>query len=242
MAATGGVDINGFPQLLMTREFGDPDTLLSPLLASAREALQACKSVSTSGTGGASQAGLMAAIHLATSLLKDSNFTLGSKGSQTENYYFLDLVEERIQVRTWLFATINKRTSSFLVRITGNLKTGMFSVAGADEGVLAEFDEKRMAQGEFFSSVLSEECLRLQMSKERFKRFGDLPVVQGESGIKVNLQVSNGTVPVLLKKKEKADTWKAIDEQTSENLGALAPEASEQLEKVLAALSKMLRK
>jgi hypothetical protein len=73
--------------------------------------------------------------------MKDSNFTLVSKNSQTQNDYLIDLDAKTIHLRTWLFATINKRTSTFRVRISGNLETGVFTVRGTDDAVMAEFDE-----------------------------------------------------------------------------------------------------
>ena len=240
-AVTGGVDISGFPQLLLTREFGDPDTLLVPLLKSAREALEACKSLITSGQS-ESQANMMGAIHLATALMKDSNFSLGSKNSQTQNDYLIDLDAKTIQLRTWLFATINKRTSTFRVRISGNLESGVFTVRGSDDAVMAEFDEARMTQPGFFANGLSEECLRLQMSKDYFKRFGDMPTAQAEVGVRVNLPMGSGWMPVLLKKKEQTEAWEIIDEQTAENRGELAKEASAQLDQLLKILTKTLQK
>ncbi len=236
-AVTGGVDISGFPQLLMTREFGDPDTLFMPLLKSAREALEASKALAASGQG-ASQASMMASIHLATALLKDSNFTLGSKGSLTQNYYLLDLEAGTIHLRTWLFATVNKRTSTFLVKISGSIPTGVFTVQGAaDESVLAKFDEQRLAQPEFFANTLSEECLRLQMSKDHFKRFGDLPMAQAETGVRFSLESTHGTKPVFLKKKDEG--WEVLDEQAAHRYGMLAPDLAQQLEHLIHELGKL---
>jgi hypothetical protein len=245
VAVTGGVDITGFPQLLLTKESGDPDTLLPALLKGARAALEASKSLIASGHG-SQQPGLMAALHLATALLKDSNFTVGSKGSQPhlQNYYRVDLEAETIRLRTWLFATNSKRTSTFLVNISGNVKTGKFTVErGGDDGnVMAEFDEKRMEQPEFVSRVLAEECLRKQMSKEHFKQFGDLPTVQTETGVRVNLAVANGTRQIYLRKNGAAESWEVIDEQTSEKFGALPSEMVEHVEEFLKGLGKILQK
>lgn len=226
----------------MTREFGDPDTLLLPLLNSAREALEAGKTMLASGQS-ASQAHMMASIHLATALLKDSNFSLSSKGSQTQNDYVVDLENKTIGLNTWLFATINKRTSSFLVKISGNVETGVFTVRGGNgEEVLAEFDQNRMSKSEAFWSELSEECMRLQMSKDHFKRFGDMPTLEGDAGLRVQLPVANGMVPLTLKKKPQKEGWELIDEQTSNNLGNLPAEAATQLEQLLKALSAMVKR
>ncbi len=186
---------------------------------------------------------MMASIHLATALLKDSNFTLGSKGSLTQNHYLLDLDAGTIHLRTWLFATVNKRTSTFLVKISGNIQSGVFTVQGAaDESILAKFDEQRMAQAEFFSSTLSEECLRLQMSKDHFKRFGDLPMLQTEAGVRINVQATHGSKPVFLRKKETPEEWEIVDDQTSQSSGLLPKEAAHHLEELLKALAKAQEK
>ena len=186
---------------------------------------------------------MMAAIHLATALLKDSNFSLSSKGSQTQNDYLVDLENKTIQLKTWLFATINKRTSSFRVRIAGNLETGMFTVRGGNEdAVLAEFDQNRLAKSDAFWNELSEECMRQQMGKDRFKRFGDMPTLEGEAGLRVHLAVANGVLPVALKKKPQTETWEVIDEQSSNNLGALPPEAAAQLDQLLKTLAQFVKK
>lgn len=156
LAVAGGVEIAGFPQLLLTREHGDPNALFLPLLKLSREAVSAARSVVPQGQD-ANQANMMSTIHLATALLKGLNFTLGSKGSPPQNYYLVDLDSEFLQLRTWLFATISKRTSTFLVKISGDIRTGVFRVKnGTDDSVLAEFDEQRMTQTENFFDVLSE--------------------------------------------------------------------------------------
>ncbi|HEY2548514.1 MAG TPA: hypothetical protein VGI46_20740 [Candidatus Acidoferrum sp.] len=240
--ASGGVDITGFPQLLLTREFGDPDTLLIPLVDAAREAITASKGLAASN-GDVDQVGMMAAIHVATAFMKDSNFTLAPKSSQPQSRYVLDLDAETIHLRTWLYATVGKRTSTFLVTIAGNIKTGMFAVrTGTEDNIVAEFDEKRLRQPGFFSTVLPEECLRLQMGMDHFKRFGNLPVAEVDAGVRLNLPLTSGPIPILLRRKDSADAWEVLDERTTALLVMLPPEAAVHIERLLAALLKILNK
>src|SRR5277367_4512090 len=141
----------------------------------------------------------MAAMHVATSFLQNPSFTFASKNSQTQSQYFLDLESETIRVRTWLFATGGRRTSSFLVSIDGNFQTGPFTArTAADDMVIAEFDEQRLRQPDFFSTILPDECLRFQMGADHFKRFGSLPVAHEPSGIRITLAGSDGAIPILL--------------------------------------------
>jgi len=241
-SVSGGIEIIGFPQLLFTREFGDPDTLLIPLLDAAREAMNATQSLSGSH-GAGSQASMMAAIHVATAFMKDSNFTLAPKSSQPQSRYVLDLDSDSIHLRTWLYATVGKRTSTFLVTVAGNIKTGMFTVrTSAEDNVIAEFDEKRLRTPGFFSTVLPEECLQLQMSLDHFKRFGNLPVAEVEEGVKINLPMAGGMTPIVLRKKEAGNTWEVLDGRTSKRLVPLPPEAAVHLDLLLKALPKVLEK
>jgi hypothetical protein len=242
LAAAGGVEISGFPQLLLTRECGNPDTLFCPLLGSAREALKTCQAT-VAKPQDKSQVAQMAAIYLATALLKDVHFTLASKGSQSQNHYVIDFEAETMYLRTWLYATVGTRTSSFLVIIAGNIQTGLFAVRNSSEdGTMVEFDEKRMQQPQFFSSVLSQEYLSAQVSKDHFKRFGNLPMAQAGTGVRMSLALARGTLPILLRKKEASEEWEVIDERTSEHLAVLPRHVSVHLEQLLEALPKVLAK
>ncbi|HMD38353.1 MAG TPA: hypothetical protein VKH15_03665 [Candidatus Acidoferrum sp.] len=175
--------------------------------------------------------------------MKDSNFTLAPLSSQPQTRYVLDLEAETIQVRTWLYATVGKRTSTFLVNVAGSLKTGLFAVrTWTEDNVVAEFDEKRLRSPGFFSTVLPEECLQLQMSMDHFKRFGNLPVAEVEDGIRINLPTAGGKIPILLRKKEPAKTWEILDGRTSNRLVLLPPEAAVHLDLLLKALPKILEK
>ncbi|MGA2095465.1 MAG: hypothetical protein ABSH39_04140 [Candidatus Acidiferrum sp.] len=241
-AVSGGIEVVGFPQLLFTREFGDPDTLLIPLLDAAHEALESTRSLPP-GNSGNGQGGMMSAIYLATSFMKDNHFTLAPLGCQPQTRYVLDLDAESIHVRTWLYATVGKRTSTFLVTVAGNLKTGMYVVrTGKEDSVVAEFDEKRLRTPGFFSTVLPEECLQLQMSMDHFKRFGNLPVAETEDGVRISVPTAGSKIPILLRKKEGPNTWEVLDGRTSNRIIALPPEAAVHLDLLLKALPKLLEK
>ena len=241
---SGGVDIVGFPQLLLTRQFGDPDALFIPLLEAAREALAMAKGfTSQSDSASSMTAGKMAGMHIATSFLQDASFTFAPKNSQTQSHYLLDLDAETILVRTWLFATGGKRTSSFMVTIDGNIQTGPFAArAAGDDTVIAEFDEQRLRQPEFFSTILPDECLRFQMGADHFKRFGALPVAHEPSGIRITLAGEAGPIPVLLRKVDSANTYEVVDERTATRTSMLPHDATVQLGKVLEALAKIFDK
>lgn len=185
----------------------------------------------------------MSAIYLATSFMKDNHFTLAPLGCQPQTRYVLDLDAESIHVRTWLYATVGKRTSTFLVTVAGNLKTGMYVVrTGKEDSVVAEFDEKRLRTPGFFSTVLPEECLQLQMSMDHFKRFGNLPVAETEDGVRISVPTAGSKIPILLRKKEGPNTWEVLDGRTSNRIIALPPEAAVHLDLLLKALPKLLEK
>ena len=243
-AQSGGVDIAGFPQLLLTRQCGDPDALFIPLLEAAREALAIAKGFTSQGGSESSMtASKMAGMHIATSFLQDSRFTFAPKNSQTQSHYLLDLDAETIRVRTWLFATGGKRTSSFMVTIDGNFQTGPFTARTAgDDTVIAEFDEQRLRQPEFFSTILPEECLRFQMGADHFKRFGSLPVAHEPSGIRITLAGEGSSIPILLRKVGASNTYEVVDERTSARAAMLPHDATVQLGKLLETLAKIFDK
>lgn len=237
---SGGVDIVGFPQLLLTREFGDPEALFIPLLEAAREAVAISKNFATQG---GPQASKMAAMHVATSFLHDPSFTFASKNSQTQSLYLLDLDSETIHVRTWLFVSGGKRTSSFLVSIAGNFQTGPFTARTvAEDKVIVEFDEQRLRQPDFFSTILPEECLRFQMGVDHFKRFGTLPIAHEPSGMRITLLGDAGAIPVLLRRVESSNTYEVVDERTSARAAMLPHDATVHLGKLLETLQKIFNK
>jgi hypothetical protein len=95
---------------------------------------------------------------------------------------------------------------------------------------------------DFFSTILPNECLHHQLTKEHFKRFGDLPVANGDAGVRVNLTVPSGVIPIPLRKKESSATWEVIDENTSTNLATLPPGSAANLEHLLSTLPDIISK
>lgn len=85
-----GVEIGGFPQVLYTRTFGDPDMLFVPLLDATRDAYGMIERLVGHGENRAS-AVLLSGMSLASSLLRDSSFSLVARGLSHENIYRVDL-------------------------------------------------------------------------------------------------------------------------------------------------------
>src|SRR5271168_1584884 len=110
----GGIEIIGFPQVLFTRTFGDPDMLFAPLLDATREASTMIDRLSTQGEK-RENAVTLGGMHLASSLLKDSSFSLVVKGLTHDNMYTVDLSNGTIRVHTRLYAVVGRRASFFKV-------------------------------------------------------------------------------------------------------------------------------
>jgi hypothetical protein len=102
-AAPAGVEIVGFPQVLHTRSYGDPDTLFVPLLDAAREAQRMVDRLSSHGEPRATAVRL-SAMQLASALLRDSSFSLVARGMSQDNSYTVDLDAGTFLVRTRLYA------------------------------------------------------------------------------------------------------------------------------------------
>src|SRR5215471_21848807 len=85
-SGAAGVEVAGFPQILFTRTFGDPDTLFVPLLDAAREAFKMMERISVHGEKRES-AVMLSGMQLVSSLLRDSSFSLVAKGLAHENSY-----------------------------------------------------------------------------------------------------------------------------------------------------------
>ena len=80
----------GFPQMLYTRTFGDPDTLFVPLLEAARDANKMLARLTGLGEERAN-AVTLSGMQLASSLLRDNSFSLVAIGLAHENAYTVDL-------------------------------------------------------------------------------------------------------------------------------------------------------
>ena len=144
-----GVEIAGFPQILFTRTFGDPDMLFVPLLDAARESFNTIERLCERGEKRES-AVLLSGMQLASSLLRDSSFSLVARGLAHDNSYAVDLEQGTLLAQTRLFAVVSRRTSFFRVEITGKLNENLFSVRNPVQNtVIMQVEEERLRQPNF---------------------------------------------------------------------------------------------
>ena len=228
-----GVEIAGFPQILYTRSMGDPDTLFVPLLDGAREAFQKIDRLTANGED-RDAAVTLSTMHLASSLLRDSSFSLIAKGRAQENTYVVDLNAGTLHVNTRLFAVVSRRTSFFKVEIAGKIAEGPYVVRNPMQGtVIMQVGEDRMRQANFFASTLAQECLRAQMEQERFGRFDESQNAQALGELRFLVTVAGAKIPVILRQKEESAAWDIVDGRRQEWVGALSPEMEAPLGKLV---------
>ena len=99
-------------------------------------------------------------MQLASSLLRDSSFSLVARGLARDNSYAVELEQGTLLAQTRLFAAVSRRTSFFRVEITGKLNENLFSVRNPVQNmVIMEVEEERLRQPNFFSATLAQECL-----------------------------------------------------------------------------------
>jgi len=231
----GGIEIFGFPQVLFTRTFGDPDMLFAPLLDATREASTMIDRLSTQGEK-RENAVTLGGMHLASSLLKDSSFSLVVKGLTHDNMYTVDLSNGTIHVHTRLYAVVGRRASFFKVEIAGKISGGgPFVLRDPVEGtVILQVSEENLRQPNFFSTSLGQECLKAQIDQERFGR-GGKSLDSGASGeMRMIVTVNGNKIPVILRQKENAGGCDIIDGLRHEWVGTLTPEAESQLKNLTA--------
>jgi len=224
----GAIEIVGFPQILHTRTLGDPDTLFLQLLGAAREADAMVGRLSSHGEKRATAA-MLSGMHLASSLLRDSNFALVAKGQPHECSYTVDLDAGTLHLRTRLYAVVSRRASFFRVEIAGKISEGAFVVRNPSDGsVILQVSEDRLKEASAFS-WLAQECLRAQIEQERLSRLDE---TQTRGEIQLIVPVAGGTVRATLKPREDAG-WDIIDGRQRECVGVLSPEIESHLQKVL---------
>lgn len=225
--AAGGaatVEIEGFPQTLYARMLGDPDTLLIPLLEATREAYGLVERLSAQGEERSSAVSLCA-MHLASSLLRDSQFSLGAKGMSPDNSYSVNFEAGTLHAVTRLYSVVNRRTSFFKVELAGNIAGGPFVVRDPVQGtVIMQVEEEKLRQPNFFASTLPNECVRAQLDQERFGRIQDSPFPESNGDVRMMVDFAGKGVPVLLRRKEKESGWDIIDGRQLEWVGSLSPE------------------
>jgi len=236
MSAAGGaagVEIAGFPQILFTRTFGDPDMLFVPLLDAARESFNTIERLCERGEKRES-AVLLSGMQLASSLLRDSSFSLVARGLAHDNSYAVDLEQGTLIAQTRLFAVVSRRTSFFRVEITRKLNENLFSVRNPVQNmVIMQVEEERLRQSNFFSATLAQECLRTQMEQERLSRIEESIGSQASQEIHLILTMAGNRVPVILRQSEAGSSWEIFDGRRQERVATLAPEFESPLGSVI---------
>jgi hypothetical protein len=226
-----GVEIVNFPQILYTRSFGDPDMLFVPLLDATREAYDMVERLSSHGENRAN-AVMLSGMHLASALLRDSSFSLIARGQSHEHVYTVDLGAGTLHVNTRLYASVSRRTSLFKVEIVGKIAGGPFVVRNPLQGsVITQVEEEKLRQPGYFASTLAQECLRVQIEKERVGRIEEIgPALHEE--VRLTIAVGGNKVPVALRQKEHGGAWEIIDGRIQEWVGTLTPEVGKNLRSV----------
>jgi hypothetical protein len=229
VGGSAGIEIVGFPQVLFTRTFGDPDMLFVSLLDASREAEKMLERLCSGGEE-RSNAISLSGMQLASSLLKDKRFSLVASGLSHENAYRIDLGAGTLSAVTRLYAVVNRRTSFFKVEIAGKIAGGPFAVRNLLKvAALTEVAEDRVRQRNFFSSTLAQECLRAQMEQERFGKLEDPNQSAVNTEIRLLLSVGDNKIPVALRQKERGGSWDIIDGRNREFAGKLPAENEAQL-------------
>jgi hypothetical protein len=227
-----GVEIVGFPQTLFTRTFGDPDTLFVPLLDAAREAYRMSERFSTHGETKANSL-MLSGMQLASSLLRDSSFSLVAKGVSHENFYIVDLAAGTLHVSTRLYAVVSRRTSFFKVEIAGNISGGPFVARNPANGeVIMQIEEQRLREPGFFSELLPRDCLRVQIEQERLGHLEKSLGAEERGEVRLMVTVAGERAPVTLRQKETGGTWEVIDGRRQESVGTLSADMEEHLKAV----------
>lgn len=239
VGGAAGVEIVGFPQVLYTRTFGDPDMLFVPLLDATRDAYGMIERLVGRGENRAS-AVLLSGMHLASSLLRDSSFSLVARGLSHENVYRVDLEAGTMHVNTRLFAVVSRRTSFFKVEIASKISAGPFVVRNPVQGtVIMQVEEARLRMPNFFSASLAQECLRAQMEQERFGRVDEAPGMEAHADVRLTIGIAGNRIPVTLRQKEEGGKWDILDGRKQEWVGTLSTEMEGYLKNLTTFIQKL---
>jgi len=231
-----GVEIAGFPQILFTRTFGDPDMLFIRVLDAARESFNTIERLCGHGEK-RDNAVLLSGMQLASSLLRDASFSLVARGLSHENSYTIDLENGTLLAQTRLFAVVSRRTSFFKIEIAGKLNEGLFVVRNPVQNtVIMQIEEEQLRQPGFFSATLAQECLRFQMEQERLGRIEESIGTQSYQEIHIIVRIGGNKFPVILRQKEEGGAWDIVDGRRQEWVGTLSPELDGPLQSVINAM------
>jgi hypothetical protein len=227
------VEIVGFPQILYIRTCGDPDILFVPLLDASREAGKMVERLATQGEN-RQNAAMLSGMHLASTLLKDSSFSLGAKGLSHETAYTMDLDADTMHMTAQVYSTVSRRTSFFKIEIAGKISGGPFVVRNPLRGtVIMQVEEEKLRQANFFSGSLAQECLRAQMEEERFGRLDEVLGTEANSDVRFMVTHAGNKIPVTLRQKDQTSAWDIIVGRRQEWTGTLTPEMEAHLKSVL---------
>lgn len=239
-SGSAGVEITGFPQMLHTRSFGHPDMLFVPLLEGAREAADLCQRLINGGESG-DHAVTMSGIQLASNLLKVSGFNLSSRNINNEHSYFVNLAAGTISAQTRLYAEVSRRTSMFNVEIAGKFREGIYAVRiVGDSATTLQFDDQQLHQPMFFTTVLAEQCLHMQVRKTQPKCI--LVDTGNDDSTEVHLSLFAGgkKIPLVLRQKEMTGEWDMLEAHSRTRIGPLPSTATNHLNLALSEMSAKL--
>jgi hypothetical protein len=229
VSGAASVEIVGFPQALYVRTFGDPDTLFVPLLDATREAFKIGERLQGQGEDKSSTVSLCA-MHLASSLLRDSQFSIGARGLSPENTYTVDFAAGTLHMTTRLYSVVNRRTSFFRIELAGNIEGGLFVVRDPTQGtVITQVDEEKLRQSNYFANTLPNECVRSQLDRERFGQLQNAPMPEASGDLRMLVNVLGKDIPVVLRKQIKEACCDIIDGRQQEWVGSLSPEMNAHL-------------
>jgi hypothetical protein len=233
------VEIAGFPQALYVRMLGDPDTLFIPLLEATREAYSLVDRLAQQGED-PSQSASLCSMHLASSLLRDGQFSLGARGMSPENSYAVDFEAGTLHVLTRLYSAVNRRIAFFKVELAGNIAGGPFVVRDPSRGtVIMQVEEERLREPNFFSTTLANECVRVQLDQEHF---GAAWVTQEVGDVRVVMEIGGKAVPIVLRQQAKSGSWDMLQGQQQETAGPVPNEMAEHVTAFTAFLRERFKK
>jgi hypothetical protein len=98
--------------------------------------------------------------------------------------------------------------------------------------IITQVEEEKLRQPGYFASTLAQECLRVQIEKERVGRIEETigPALHEE--VRLTIAVGGNKVPVALRQKEPGAAWEIIDGRIQEWVGTLTPEVEKNLKSV----------
>jgi hypothetical protein len=234
------VEVVGFPQMLFTRS-GDLESFFIPLLDTARRSYAMLERVVANGESKANAASL-AAMDLASSLLRNPGFSMMARGHGSEHTYSVDLAEDRIEVTTRLYAAVSRRASMFKVNMTGKVSGGPFTIRqeGQTSSVVLA-DEQHLRTPEFLSRTLPEQCLRAQIENQRHSQVEESLGLKDGAEVRFMLASDGQTIPAIVRQAV-GGSWLVLDGRTQDFVTGLPAEAENHLKRLMICLEELFAK